>query len=86
MDVRVMRQCLPPRVQDRDHARLGAKVAWVGADAVDGFGGGLEQDVVDDGLVLQSDRGDGSRHGEDDVEIRNRQQFGASVVEPLQPR
>ena len=42
-----------------------------------------EQDVVDDRLVLQRDGGDRRRHGEDDVEVRHRQQLGLAISEPL---
>jgi hypothetical protein len=47
------------------------------------FRRGLEQNVVDDRLVLQSDDGDRCGHGEHDVEIWNWQQLGLSVGEPL---
>jgi hypothetical protein len=56
----------------------------VGADDADRFGRRLEQDVVDERLVLKRDRRDGRRHGEDDVEIGDRQQFGAAIGEPLE--
>ena len=46
------------------------------------LGGGLEQDGVDDGLVLEGDRGDRRRQREDDVEIGNRQQLGLPRGEP----
>ncbi len=86
VDVRVMRERLPPSMQDRNHACFGAEMARVGADAADRLRRRLEQDVIDDSLVLQGQRRDGRRHGEDDVKIRNRQQFGAAVGEPLKPR
>ena len=86
MQVRVMREGLPPRVQDGDHAGLGAEVLRVGTDGADRLGRGLEQDVVDDRLVLQGDGGDGRRHGENDMEIRNWQEFGTTIGEPLGAR
>ena len=82
----MMREGLPPRVQDGDHAGLGAEVFRVGSDGADRFGRGLEQHVVDDRLVLQGDGGDGRRHRENDMEIRNWQEFGTPVGEPLGPR
>jgi hypothetical protein len=51
-----------------------------------GVGGGLEQDRVDDGLVLEGDLGDRRGQGEDEVEIGNRQEFGLPVRQPLRPR
>jgi hypothetical protein len=47
---------------------------------------GLEQDVVHNRLVMQRDGGDGCRHGEDDVEIRDRQQVGLPIGKPLGAR
>ena len=38
------------------------------------------------GLVLQGDRRDRRGHGEDDVKIRDRQEFRATVGEPLRAR
>ena len=59
---------------------------WIGADDADRLGRGLEQDVVHDRLVLERDGGDGRRHGEDDVEIRDRQQVGLTIGQPLGAR
>ena len=71
--MRMMRQGLAPGVENRDHAGLGAEMLGIGADDADGLGCRLEQDVIDDRLVLKSDRRDGCRHGEDDMEIGDRQ-------------
>src|SRR4051794_16694955 len=49
VDVRVMRERLPPRVQDGDHPGLGAQMLRIGAGGADGLGRSLEQDVVDHG-------------------------------------
>src|SRR4051794_26023475 len=54
VDVRVMGERLPPRVQDRDHPGLGAQMLRIGADGANGLGRGLEQDVVDDGLFCRA--------------------------------
>jgi hypothetical protein len=86
MDMRMMCERLPPGVQDGDHAGLGAEMSRVGADDVDRLRGRLEQDIVDERLDLESDRSDRRRHGEDDVEIRNRQELGATIGEPLRAR
>src|SRR5271166_1783612 len=43
----MMGEGLPPCVQDRDHAGLGAEIFWVGSDDADRLGGRLEQDVVE---------------------------------------
>ena len=82
----MMRQGLAPGVENGDHAGLGAEMLWIGADDADRLGRGLEQDVVHDRLVLEGDGGDGRRHGEDDVEIRDRQQVGVTIGQPLGAR
>ena len=76
VQVRVMHQSLAPGVQHGDEADLGAQVLGIGGDRAQGLGGGAEQDVVDDGLVLVGDRRDLLRHGEDDVEVLDRQELG----------
>ena len=50
-----------------DKGRLG-----IGRNSAQRLGRGLEQHVVHHGLVLEGDLGDRSRHGEDDVEVRDR--------------
>ena len=58
----------------------------VGTDGADRLRGRLEQDVVDDGFVLQGDGGDGRRQGKDNVEVGNRQQLGLPGRQPLGTR
>ena len=86
MQMRVMQQILAPGMQDGDEADLGAQVLRVGGDGAQGLGGGMEQDVVDDRLVLVRDRSDLLRHREDDVKVFDRQQFGLPVFQPLSAR
>ena len=86
MDVRVMGQGLAPAVQDCDHAGLGAEIFGIGSDGADRLGRGLEEDIVDDRLVLQGDRCERGRHGEDEMEIRDWQKFGAAIGQPLGAR
>ena len=47
----------------------GTEVLGVGRDGDQGFGGGFEQQVIDDRLVVIGDVGDRSRQGEDNMEI-----------------
>jgi hypothetical protein len=79
----MMRQGLAPGVENGDHADLGAEVFWIGSDDAHRLGRSLEQDVVHDRLVLERDGGDGCWHGEDDVKIRDRQQVGLPIGQPL---
>ena len=79
----MMGQRRAPCVQDGGEADAGAEMFGIGGDGGQGLGRRLEQQIVDDGLVLESDRRDRGRHGEDDVEIGSRQQFGFSFCQPL---
>ncbi|MGY4368906.1 hypothetical protein ACVW1A_004971 [Bradyrhizobium sp. LB1.3] len=54
-----------------------------GGDRGQRFGRGLEQQVVDDGLVLVGDVGDGRRQREHDMEVQHGQQIGLALGEPL---
>ena len=56
------------------------------AMVVQRLGGGPEQEVVDGGLVLERDRADRRRQGEDDVVIGDRQEFGLALGQPLPRR
>ena len=71
-----MCQRLPPSVQDREAADLRPEPSRIGGQRGHGLNGGLEQDRIDGGLVLEGDGGDRWRQGEHDVEIGDRQQFG----------
>jgi hypothetical protein len=82
VDVGMMRQRLPPCVQHGDDANLGAEPARIGGERRHRLSRSLEQDGIDDGLVLESDRCDRCRKRKDDVEIGNRQQVGFSRGKP----
>ena len=64
-------------------ANASAEVLGVGSDGDHGLGRGREQDVVDRGLVLIGDVGDGRRQREHHMEIPNRQQVGLALGQPL---
>jgi hypothetical protein len=85
MHVRMMEQILPPGMEHRNHSCLSAKMLWISTDGAHRLRGRLEQDIVDHRLVLQGNRGDLRRHGEHNVEVRDRKQFRLPVEEPLGP-
>ena len=55
----------------------------VGGDGDQGLGRCLEQQVIDDGLVLVGDIGDGRRQREHDMIVRHRQQIGFACGKPV---
>src|SRR6202165_1230869 len=72
-----------PAVQHRGDADAGAEVPGVGGDRGQGLGGGLEQEIVDDRLVVIGDAGDRRRQREHDMIVRHRQQIDLARSQPL---
>jgi hypothetical protein len=79
----MMMQVLSPAVQDGDQPDLGAEVLGIGSDDAQRLGRCGEQDGVDNGLVLEGNLGNRRRHGENDREVRHRQQVGLAVRQPF---
>ena len=79
----MVHQRLAPGVQHGDEADLSTEMVGVGSDGPEGSGGGSEQGAVDFALVLQCQRRQLCRQGEDDVEVGDRQQILAAVFQPL---
>jgi len=70
-------------MQHGGDANAGAEVLGLGRDRDQGLGRGLEQQVVDDGLVLVGDIGDRTRQREHNMEVRHRQQIGLARGQPV---
>ena len=77
-----MHQRLAPGVEHGDAADLGTEMLRVGGDGLEGSCGRSEQCAVEFALVLQRQRRQFCRQGEDDVEIGDRQQVLAAIFEP----
>lgn len=73
-------------LENSSHADLGAKIFGIGGDDADSVGGGPEQDFIDGRLVLERDRRDRRRHGENDVEVFVRQKLSLAIRQPLRAR
>ena len=71
-----------PGVEHGGDADPGAEMPGIGGDRHHRLGGGPEQQVVDDRLVLPGEVGDLGRQREDDVEIADRRQVGLALGEP----
>ena len=79
MGVRMVGQCRSPGVEDGGEPDARAEVLGVvglqptgltrGGDGDQGLGGGFEQQVIDNRLILIGDVGDRPRQGEHDMEI-----------------
>src|SRR5260370_17409357 len=54
----------------------------IAGDWEKGFGGGGKQEIVDDLLVLQDQRGQMTRKGEGHMHVRSRKKFPATLFQP----
>jgi hypothetical protein len=79
----VMRQTGSPTMQDGEEADFCAQVFGIIRYSAQGFGGGLEEDVVNDLLVLVSDRSNLIWHCEDDVVVLAVKKFCLTMFDPL---
>jgi hypothetical protein len=86
MQVGVKEEILSPTVEHGEEADFGAEMIGIGSDGRQGFGGGSEQDAVDNIFVLVSNGGDRFREAEDDMEIRSRENFRFSFFDPFGTR
>ena len=73
---------LAPRMQHGEESDLGAEMCRVSGDGAEGLGRRSKQDGVDDRLVLERDRRDRCRHGEDHMEVLRVEQVGLTSVDP----
>ena len=85
MDMRVMVEVLSPSMEDSEHAHPRAKVLRISRGDPDRLRSRFEKNAVDDSFVVERDLGDLGREGEDDVEIRDRQELFLAISEPLSP-
>jgi hypothetical protein len=82
MDVGMMFQLLIPTVEHPEEADFGAEMAGIARHFEQRLGAGPEQEIVDDLLVLQGQRGEPPRKGEDDMDVGGGQQFAAARSQP----
>jgi hypothetical protein len=68
VEVQMLRQILPPRVQDGRDAERAAEVAWVAAEGEQRVGRRAEEERVEHAGIALGERVEGMREGEDDVE------------------
>jgi hypothetical protein len=83
MQVGMKLEVLSPTVQDGKEADFRPEVFGVRRNGLQRLGRGPEKNAVDSILVLESDRGNLFRHGEDDMKVRDLKKFGLAVLKPL---
>src|ERR1700730_7506184 len=72
-----------PRVQHREESDLRPQMLGIGRNGTQCLAGRPEQDVVDDVLILKSNRCDWLRHSEDHMEILGVEKLGSTIIQPL---
>ena len=82
MQMGMMLEFLTPGMEHAEEADFGAQMAGIARDFEQRFGTGPEQEIVDDLLVLQGQRGEPPRKGEDDMDVGGGQKFAAARPQP----
>jgi hypothetical protein len=65
----MMLQSLVPSVEHAEEADLGSKVPWIAGDFQQSCSTGAKEQVVDQPFILQCERSQFPRQGEDDVQV-----------------
>jgi hypothetical protein len=79
-------QALIPAVEHAEETDLGSKMPWIASDLKQGLSAGVKEQVVDEPLVLQRERGQFPRQSEDGMDIASGQQFPFARLEPAPAR
>ncbi len=82
VEVWMVCQSRAPGMQYGGDAETRPETLRIGSDSEQGLGGGLEQQILDHGLVLIGDVTDRCRQGEYDLVIIHWQQVGLAVFQP----
>ena len=75
VDVGMMLESLPPRVQDHQPAHVGAQALRVRGDLAYGLSGGLQQEVIHHTLIDEREARERFRHREDEVDVPDGQEL-----------
>ena len=86
VDMGMKLQALIPAVEHAEETDLGSKMPGIAGDLKQGLGAGVKEQVVDEPLVLQRERGQFPRQSEDGMHIASGQQFPFTRLEPAQAR
>ena len=86
VDVGMMLEPLPPRVEHHQPADGGAEAFWIRGDPQQRLRGRPKQQVVDDALVRERQARQRLRHREDDVDIAHGQELRLPRRHPGVPR
>jgi len=82
VDMGMELEFLVPGMEHAEEADLGSEMGGIARDLQQGFGAGPKQQTIDDFLVLQSQRSQLRRQGEDHVDVGRGQQFTTTRRDP----
>ena len=82
MNVGMMLELLPPRVQDHQHPDPCSQVLGVGRYLQESLLGGVEEQPIQELAVAQGQRAELVGQGEDDVEVGYGQEVGLTFGQP----
>ena len=86
MDMGMVLEVLPPGMEHAEESDVGSQVLGIACKLEHRRGTGAVEQVVEQPLVLENKSRERMWQGEDDVEVRNGQQFGRARGEPLGTR
>ena len=84
VDMGMMLQSLVPGMEHAEEADLGSEVPGIASDLQQSCSAGVKQQVVDQPFILQCERSQFPRQGEDDVHVAGGQQLPFPRLEPAQ--
>ena len=84
--MRMKLQALIPTVEHAEEANLRSKMPRIARDLKQSLGAGVKEQVVDEPLVLQCERGQFPRQSEHGMDVACGQQFPLARLEPAQAR
>src|SRR6266567_2906551 len=84
VDMGMMLQSLVPGMEHAEEADLGSKMPGIASDLQQSCSTGVKQQVIDQPFILQCERSQFPRQGEDEVHIAGRQQLSFPRLEPAQ--
>src|SRR5271165_870794 len=79
-------QALVPAMQHAEETDLGTETPWITSDLKQGLSAGVKEQVVDEPLVLQCERGQFPWQSKDSMDIASGQQFPFARLEPAKAR
>jgi hypothetical protein len=82
MGMGVMFEFLIPSVEHTEETDFGAEMLGIASDLEEGFGAGLQQEMIQDFLVLQGERRQLMRKGEDNMDVARGEKFLTTRFEP----